>query len=895
MAFGYSSGVLAPRMGLAQPTMVVSAAVLVASVLVLGGGTVGPSVTITAGASRLTVAPFGLQSVVQQVVGASDREFRVGRRGGMLVASGAGIASVFGPSRVQLNVAGSTVDLRLLSVGYGDRLAKVAPAAPISAGNLVSYSWSDLVEWYRNGPFGLEQGFTLSSGPRGGSGPLTLALSLRGSLVPRLSSRGVAFTSTAGAQLLRYGGLSVVDASGRRLRSALGLSGGRLLVRVWDRGARFPLHIDPFIQQGSKLTGGGEAGPAQFGSSVALSADGKTALIGAPADDTNTGAAWIFTRSGSTWKQQARLTAKGERGPAEFGSTVALSIDGNTALIGAPYDNNGTGAAWVFTRSGSTWKQRAKLTGSGESRAGASFGSGLALSGDGNTALIGGPADHGNIGAAWVFTRSGSAWKQRAKLTAKRTGREATYLQPSFGSSATLSANGSVALIGAPYDGYESAGSTWVFTRSGTTWKQRAKLTGIGGIVGEFGASVALSSDGATALIGAPDSAGASVGSTFVFTGSGSTWKQRARLTGKGETGSGPEFGGAVALSGDGKTALVGGDYDDIQVGAAWVFTDSGSTWKQQGAKQTGVAEAPGGGEFGASVALSDNGTTALIGGPQDNNLRGAAWWFEQSCGLACATPHTPVAPVVSPPPSATKPSNTSPPVISGSAQEGSTLTASDGTWSGSTPISYRFQWRICSSLGGGCTAITGETAQTYAVTADDVGNTLDVLVTASNTAGSGFAVSAVTAKVSAAPTTTTTPAPTATVVTVTAEAVTPFTFTLSTVTQRNIVSDTPGAAELNVPPGTVTFTVSNPYANINSHTFEICTTPLAKPVTTLPGVQKLPNSCTGEVTPLLAPGGAIATLMVDFTTPGAYEYLSTANNPKGNAYSGMKGVLNVT
>ena len=253
---------------------------------------------------------------------------------------------------------------------------------------------------------------------------------------------------------------------------------------------------------------------------------------------------------------------------------------------------------------------------------------------------------------------------------------------------------------------------------------------------------------------------------------------------------------------------------------------------------------------------------------------------------LAAALPSHVVVP---PPQGATKPSNTSRPVISGSVQEGSTLTASDGTWSGSTPISFTYQWRLCSSLGAGCTDITGDTAQTYVVSAPDVGNTLDMLVTARNTAGSAYAVSAVTAKVNAAP------GMTATAVTVTTEGLAPFTFTLSTATQPKIVSDTPAKAELNVPPGTVTFTVSNPYSNILSHTFEVCTTPLAKPVTTLPGVQALPNSCTGEVTPLLAPGGATATLTVDLKTPGAYEYLSTANNPGGDASSGMKGVLNIT
>ena len=258
------------------------------------------------------------------------------------------------------------------------------------------------------------------------------------------------------------------------------------------------------------------------------------------------------------------------------------------------------------------------------------------------------------------------------------------------------------------------------------------------------------------------------------------------------------------------------------------------------------------------------------------------------SC-LYCTPVKTTVPPPVVPP-SGSKPSNTARPVISGGMQEGSTLTADKGTWSGSTPITYQFQWRICSSPGGGCTDILGQTSQTDVVTADDVGNTLDVLVTARNTAGSRSALSATSAKIGAAPSTAA-----GTAVTVTTEGLAPFTFTLSTATQPKIVSDTPAKAELDVPPGTVTFTVSNPYSNILSHTFEVCTTPLAKPVTTLPGVQALPNSCTGEVTPLLAPGGAIATLTVDFTTPGAYEYLGTANNPRGDASSGMKGVLNVT
>src|SRR5207245_625259 len=141
---------------------------------------------------------------------------------------------------------------------------------------------------------------------------------------------------------------------------------------VGDRGARYPLRIDPFVQQGSKLVGTGVAGWAEQGFSVALSGDGATALVGGPYDDSETGAAWVFTRLGSTWSQQgSKLVGTGAVGSAGQGFSVALSGDGITALVGGPGDNTppgegGAGAAWVFTRSGSAWSQQgAKLVGTG--------------------------------------------------------------------------------------------------------------------------------------------------------------------------------------------------------------------------------------------------------------------------------------------------------------------------------------------------------------------------------------------------------------------------------------------------------------------------------------------------------------------------------------------------
>ena len=111
----------------------------------------------------------------------------------------------------------------------------------------------------------------------------------------------------------------------------------------------------------------GESGEeGHFGQSVALSADGNTALVGAPTAGSGAGAVLVFTRTGSTWTQQAELTpTSGEEiGSGGFGSSVALSKDGDTAVIGAPGDTGGVGAAWVFTRSETgTWTQQgAKLT-----------------------------------------------------------------------------------------------------------------------------------------------------------------------------------------------------------------------------------------------------------------------------------------------------------------------------------------------------------------------------------------------------------------------------------------------------------------------------------------------------------------------------------------------------
>ena len=364
--------------------------------------------------------------------------------------------------------------------GYPGAVTALPKDEPRAKANRVVYARAGLSESYVNGPLGLEQGFTIARAPAGRSvGPLTLAIALSGNAHATLAAGGQSVDfARAGRTVLGYSDLSASDANGHILHSWLALSGGRMLLRVDTRAARYPLRIDPFVHQGEKLNGTGLAGPYGYiGMSVALSADGNTALVGAPADGTYTeykGSAFVFTRSGSTWTQQGeKLTGGGEVGGAWFGESVALSADGNTALIGGPTDDGAIGAAWVFTRSGSTWTQQGeKLTGGGEVGE-AFFGKNVALSADGNTALIGGYNDNEHQGAAWVFTRSGSTWTQQGE---KLTGGG----QPGFfGWGVALSGDGNTALIGEW--GLESGvGAAWVFTRSGSSGPSRGPVDGAG-------------------------------------------------------------------------------------------------------------------------------------------------------------------------------------------------------------------------------------------------------------------------------------------------------------------------------------------------------------------------------------------------------------------------------
>ncbi len=384
------------------------------------------------------------------------------------------------------------------------------------------------------------------------------------------------------------------------------------------------LHVEAqYLQIGNKLVGTGAVGLAQQGTSISLSADGNTAIVGGNSDSGSAGAAWVFTGSSGTWIQQgSKLVGSGTTVAAAQGISVSLSADGNTAIVGGPLDNFSTGAAWIFTRSGGVWTQQAKLVGTGAAGA-AVQGSSVAISADGNTAIVGGPNDSIFTGAAWIFTRSGGFWTQQgSKLVG--TGAVGNALQ---GVSVAISADGNTAITGGYYDN-SNVGATWVFTRSSNTWTQQGnKLVGTGATGSAWqGKSVSISSDGNTALVGG-FSDNTDIGAAWVFTRSGNVWTQQGGKLVGADAVDYSQMGNSVSLSGDGNTAILGGIGDNNNVGAAWVFTRTGGVWTQYGSKLVG-ADVSGSAHQGSSVSLSGDGKRAIVGGNSDQSSAGGAAWI---------------------------------------------------------------------------------------------------------------------------------------------------------------------------------------------------------------------------------------------------------------------------
>ena len=272
-----------------------------------------------------------------------------------------------------------------------------------------------------------------------------------------------------------------------------------------------------FVQQGNKFVGTGAVGSTGQGLAVSLSGDGNTAIVGGANDNVGIGATWVFTRQNGVWHPQGnKLVGTGATGNAWQHCAVSISGDGNTAIVGGNTDNSNAGAAWIFTRQNGVWCQQGnKLVGKG-AVGGAGQGYAVSISGDGNTAIVGGYTDNGGLGASWIFTRRNEVWRQQGAKLVGSDFMQITYCVQQ-GVSVSLSSNGNTAIVGGFGDNV-AIGASWIFTRQNGEWHQLGnKLVGTGAIGNAWqGYAVSISGDGNSAIVGGPNDNGG-IGGTWIF------------------------------------------------------------------------------------------------------------------------------------------------------------------------------------------------------------------------------------------------------------------------------------------------------------------------------------------------------------------------------------------
>ena len=367
-----------------------------------------------------------------------------------------------------------------------------------------------------------------------------------------------------------------------------------------------------------------------LGASVGMSGD--YAMVGVPNDDTddgrNAGSLQVFFRSETGWVQHQKLNASDAVGGDQFGTTLAMS--GDYAIVGAPRKDdvgNNSGAAYIFTRQGTEWIEQAKLI-APDARAGDYFGISVAI--DGDTALVGGHRVNkpmADAGSVYVFERLGNSWIQTAWLTAPDATRFAY-----FGFSVGVDED--TAIVGAIRDDEagSDAGAAYVFVRNGIQWTFQEKLLG-NNTEAEDNFGYAVDVDGDFAIVASPKNKGG--GAAYIYSRDGTRWQQKRNririrmipIDPDGASG----FGVSVDLSGE--TAVIGatgGVVGEDTVGAAYVFTQNEPPFWNQHTKLV-AGDRRGGDQLGFAVAISGN--EVITGAPKHSAgglASGAAYIFEQ-------------------------------------------------------------------------------------------------------------------------------------------------------------------------------------------------------------------------------------------------------------------------
>jgi hypothetical protein len=599
----------------------------------LSRGQVPP--TPTAGLSHsgnsLSSLPLDAQSAISGLLGQNIHSYAVRSEGKLLEVSNTNqhFVAEFAPGKVRLQSESNRWQMELASFGYGSSLHTVSSARPVAAQNRVEYAYSRVKEWYVNGPAGLEQGFTVENpSSRASVGPLTLALKLSGNLVPRLSGHdGLVLSDHDGNPVLRYGGLTSHDAGGKTLQSWLELEGSALLLRVQDRGAIYPVTIDP-ITQLAELTASAPAVDADLGYSVSIS--GNTVAVGVRGIDDNQGAVYVFVKPGTGWAnmhETAVLTASDGASGNLLGYSVAIS--GEVVVAGAPFATIGSnpeqGGVYVFQEPSGGWTnmtQTAKLT---ASDGGPGDWLGFSVSISGSTVAAG--ASQGYYlpaaGKAYVFVQPSLVWVNGTETAELTVSGGSANAQLGF----SVSTTGGTVVAGAPYEEIGTnynQGAAFVFVAPSGGWSsetQTAELTASDGASGDnLGSSASI--DGSTIVLGAPNAtvgSNSQQGKVYVFVEPSGGWAsntQTAELTAS-DGAAGDNLGHSVSISGT--VAIAGASCATISgnacQGAVYLYIEPSGGWANE-TQNAKIASSDGaaGDNFGISVSL--DGTVGAVGAP---------------------------------------------------------------------------------------------------------------------------------------------------------------------------------------------------------------------------------------------------------------------------------------
>ena len=511
----------------------------------------------------------------------------------------------------------------------GQKISPKSPAQITTEGtNLIEYQHTDhLTEWYHSGSDVMEHGYTISQRPTHLNQKETIIINvaLEGLTAKKYRTEEGSFQINFlndKCKILRYSKLLVIDAHGQEMTASMSPENSGFNIAYHDLNATYPITVTVTIEhEGANLVTNDASAFDFFGTSVAIS--GNSVVVGAHGDDddgTQSGSAYVFTCVDNTWSMQAKLTANDAAAGDMFGESVAIS--GNSIVVGARFDND-SGSAYVFHHCGSTWTQQAKLT-ANDAGADDMFGESVAISG--NSIVVGSCLDDDagmNSGSAYIFHRSDNSWSQQAKLIANDATANGT-----FGRSVAISGNSVV--IGAAGNRTKS-GKAYIFNRSGNTWIQQAKLTANDASGFEqFGFSVDIS--GNSVVVGAPsdDDHGRNSGSAYVFTRSNNMWSMQTKLTAN-DAAVNDLFGNSVAISGG--SIVIGArlnDGQELSIGSVYVFNRTGTTWSQQNKLTANDASASD--NFGISVAISGNFIIAGANGNDDTGeSSGSTYLFTHS------------------------------------------------------------------------------------------------------------------------------------------------------------------------------------------------------------------------------------------------------------------------